>query len=47
MANVHRLGEYDNNQNNNQNNNYRANFGQSRVNNAFQSQPLLGGGMSN
>eukprot|EP00347_Sterkiella_histriomuscorum_P024243 403331813 len=47
MANVHRLGDYQNN--NNQNNNYgRPQFGgQPRVNNAFQQQPLLGGGGGN
>lgn len=45
MANVHRLGDY----NNNQNNNYRPgiNSSDSRVNSAFQNQPLLGGGLTN
>lgn len=44
MANVHRLGDY-----NNQNNNYgRPQFGSNqRVDNAFANQPLLGGGMRN
>ncbi|CDW77937.1 rhomboid family [Stylonychia lemnae] len=47
MANVHRLGDYQNN--NNQNNQYgRPQFqGQQRANNAFQNQPLLGGGPNN
>jgi len=44
MANIHRLGDYNNN---NQNNNYgRPQFGgggNQRVDNAFSSQPLLGG----
>lgn len=46
MANIHRLGDYNNN--NNQNNNYgRPQFGggNQRVDNAFANQPLLGGGL--
>lgn len=46
MANVHRLGDYNEgggNNNNNQNGNYRPQFGNDRANNAFQNQPLLGG----
>jgi hypothetical protein len=45
MANIHRLGDY--NEGGNNNNNYgRPQFGggNPRVNNAFASQPLLGGG---
>ncbi len=41
MANVHRLGDYNNNPNpNNQNRNY----GNERADNAFANHPLLGGG---